>query len=106
MTLKSAPALSSQISQAFTSGGDTTLPKIGKDYQQKLRYFDGNDWIVASVTPVGNAITPGVLVLQKQHGLYTVVLGPGSAFPVTAVDAIPTDVAQYLDSIGVIYEPY
>lgn len=107
VTLKSAPPLTSQISQAFTSSANTgPLPVSGKDYTlTDTKYFDNRQWVVTSIKPLNQTITEGMAILQLQHGIYTVVLGPGTAFASTDVQTMPADLVQYLNQVGIIYDP-
>lgn len=106
VSLTDAPALTGQISLAFTNDASHTLPQPGKDYVlTNTRYFDGNDWVVTGITAKGQLVTDGMVVLHKQDGIYRVAMGPGSSFPSTQASALPGDVQAYLGSIGAVYEP-
>jgi len=106
VSLQPGTALGASISQAFTSGGSTTLPVIGKDYKLKsARYFDNQQWVVAQITGLTDRVTDGLIVLHMKSGVYTAALGPGSAFPTTSTENLPADVNLYLNGLGVTYEP-
>lgn len=105
VSLSSAPKLTGQVAQALaTTNG--TVPVAGKDFTlQNINYFDNNSWVVATVKPASNQFDPGTVVLQNKQGIYQVALGPGSAFPRASVQALPPDVANYLQKQGVVYGP-
>ncbi len=103
--LNSAPALTGQISQALASSRTNTVAVYGKDYKlDNTIYFENKTWVVTNIVGLGT-ITDGVVVMNKQAGIYQVVLGPGSSFASTSLQGLPSDVAQYLNQKGLIYEP-
>jgi hypothetical protein len=105
-TLSSAPALSGQISQALasTSDGELTMPIYGTDYTlQDTKYFDNSNWVVTTIKPLSNDMNRSVVVLEKQSGVYAVVLGPGSAFPETTSLSMPSSLGHYLKQQGMFY---
>jgi hypothetical protein len=105
--ISAAPALTGQISQALatSTNGQFTMPTYGKDYTlQNTKYFDGNSWVVTTIKPLSENMNRSLVVLQKQSGVYTVVLGPGSAFPRTTQLSMPGNLAAYLNSQGVFYD--
>jgi hypothetical protein len=105
VSLQTAPPLSGIVAQSLFSGtGRTSLPVPGKDFSLKnLHYFNGRQWAVASVVPIGNNFDPSVVVLERQSGVYRVVLGPGSSFEVTYLKSLPTNVGDYLYGLGIMY---
>jgi len=103
--LPSAPPLTGQVSQAFTSGDTATLPRQGKDYQlQNTLYFDNRQWVVTTAKALNTTTNDSMLILHRQDGIYKVVMGPGSAFPSTQISVLPADVANYLTNLGAVYE--
>lgn len=106
--LSLAPALTGQISQALaasTSTGKFTMPAYNHDYTLvDTKYFDDNDWVVTTINPIGNSMDRSVVVLEKQAGVYSVVLGPGSAFPRTTSLSMPGNLADYLNQKGMFYD--
>jgi hypothetical protein len=103
VVLQDAPALSGQISQAFAITTKGTLPVVNKDYKiQTPVYFDNNEWAVVPLTWLTSGGNDTLLVLQKRDGIYTTVLGPGSAFPDTVTESLPNDVSLYLKRIGAL----
>lgn len=105
--LKGAPALSGQISQALASsdGNQLTLPTYGTDYTLKnTRYFENNTWVVTTITPLHSDMNSGVVVLKKEAGVYTVVLGPGSAFSRSITVSLPDSLGRYLNQQGYLYD--
>jgi hypothetical protein len=106
ITLSNAPALTGQISQALasSSGGQSDMPVYGLDYSlQNTRYFAHDDWVVTTIKPLKNTMDQSVVVLEKQAGIYSVVLGPGSAFPQTTSLSMPGALSQYLSKQGMFY---
>ena len=106
VSLGKAQPLDGTISQSLdTTGGNTTMPVAGKDYSlDHIKYFDNNEWVVASIKPLSNSISAGTVVLQKKNEIYQVVLGPGTAFNNSYLFSLPSDVGSYLNNKGVIYE--
>ena len=105
VTLPAADPLVGRISQALTSTSQLSLPVAGKDYKiQSTSYFDNKTWAVVTIIGISNTITDGLFVLNQVNGVYTVVLGPGTAFPTSATLAMPTDVQQYLHNGGYLYD--
>jgi len=105
--ISTAPALTGQISQALaaSSNGQLTMPTYGKDYRlENTKYFDDNTWVVTTIKPLNNNMNRNVVVLEKQAGVFTVVLGPGSAFPRTTELSMPGNLGEYLDSQGLFYD--
>jgi hypothetical protein len=106
VSLSSAPALTGQISQALASSSDGKLamPIYGTDYTlQNTKYFDNNNWVVTTIKPLSNDMNRSVVVLEKQAGVYAVVLGPGSSFPQTTSLSMPSGLSQYLSKQGMFY---
>ena len=106
VTLSSAPALTGQISQALASSnnGQLTMPLYGTDYTlQNTKYFNNNDWVVTTIKPITNTMNQSVVVLEKKAGVYSVVLGPGTAFPETTALSMPGSLGQYLKQQGMFY---
>jgi hypothetical protein len=101
VSLSSEPALYGQVSQALISA-NTPVLKPNKDYRLQVKYFSSNNWAVATILPNNNSLNQGVIILQKQSGVFKVVLGPGSSFPRPILTALPDDVATYLKEQGYI----
>jgi hypothetical protein len=101
--LADAPALAGSIAPALTDPNSaTTIPQIGKDFEiSSTHYLDNKQWVIASVKhlPDMNAAT---LVLQKQHSIYVVVLGPGTIFSASDIQTAPPEVIQYLYNEGLV----
>lgn len=107
-SLKKGPKLGGIVSQSlFTGNGSTTLPVDGTDYSITGSYsFYNGSWYVVRIKPgSNNELDGGTVVLQKVQNYYKVVLGPGSAFPSTALQGLPSDVSLYLSDSGAVYEP-
>ena len=105
VTLQAANPLVGRISQALTSTEQVNLPIAGRDYKlQDTTYFDNKTWVVVSIKGTNNTITDGLFVLKQVGGVYSVVLGPGTAFPSSLTVAMPTDVQQYLKDEGYLYD--
>lgn len=105
VSIKSAPSFTGQISQAIISSRDKSLiPVAGKDYNLAgTRYFEEGAWVVTEMVPTSNNLNTGWVVLQKQGGVYEIVLGPGSSFPSNATHDLPAEVSKYLNLHGVLY---
>jgi len=104
--LQSAPPLTGVIAQSLgTSGSNRSLPVAGKDFiLQNTRYFDNQSWVVTLVAPIRSNADRATVILRNNHGLYQVVLGPGTAFPSSSLQSLPGDVSQYLLNKGLVYE--
>ena len=98
ITLPQASHLGGVVAQSlYTGSGNAVLPIEGKDFKLTgIRYFDHNQWVVASVTPVQNNFDPGYVVLRQHAGAYQVALGPGNDFDISYTQSLPSDVASYL----------
>jgi hypothetical protein len=92
-------ALASTVSQSLTNSPDNVAPVIGKNYTiQSVTYFDNDAWAVVRINPVNNYASPAVIVLHLQNGSYKTILGPGSSFPSSSAQNVPTTVLYYLNS--------
>lgn len=77
------------------------LPIVGKDYSiAGVKYFDGGQWAVVSLKPIGTSADPGTVVLTKQAGGYRAVLGPSNFFQASDTASLPADVANYLEGVA------
>ena len=106
INLAPAPELAGQISQNLvTISNATKLPIEGTDFNlSDTHYFNNKQWVVTSITPLNNSFNAGLAVLSNQEGVYKIVLGPGSAFSKDETRTLPTEVANYLNQQGVVYE--
>lgn len=101
-TLAAGATLGGEVSQAIGVQDNGKLLVAGKDYSLGTpQYFQGKDWVVISLARpnVGGAY----VILHRQDGLYTSVLGPGTAFAQNYTRALPSDLVQYLGSKGLLY---
>jgi len=103
--LPPAASLMGSVAQSLYSGnGRTKLLTPGKDFNLKnTHYFNDSAWAVTTVTPTKQQFNQAVVVLEKKDSAYQAVLGPGSAFSSSVLVSLPTDVASYLNSLGVTY---
>jgi len=104
--LGQASALGGIIAQSLGTT-DRALPQENKDFTiTDLHYFGGRAWVVATVKQkdAGNDGS-AVLVLKSSSGSYDVVLGPGTAFPKSYLQSLPSDVGQYVSERAASYEP-
>lgn len=107
VTLADAPANSGIVAMNIVAtGGNINIPQAGSDFNlTNINYFDNDNWIVAKITPTkSSSITTGIVILQKQDGIYKVMVGPGTAFDNSLLVTLPTDVGKYLSDNGYIYE--
>jgi len=107
VSISAADPLTGQISQALasSSNGQLVLPVSGQDYTLSgITYFDNHTWAFAAIKPLSNSMNSSNVVLEKQSGVYKVVLGPGSAFPRTTTLTMPADIAQFLNQRGLLYD--
>lgn len=102
-SLKAAPPLAGSIAPSLASAGSkNTLPQAGKDFKiLKVNYFDNQQWAVVLVAHIPD-MNSATLLLQKLNGVYAVVLGPGTTFPASTAQSMPSDVAAYLMSKGLL----
>ena len=106
--LGAGPALAGSVSQSLYNGGHQGyVPIEGIDYTlQNTKYFDNGTWVITTVSPIKQtSFDTSLVVLNQGDGFYQAVLGPGSAFPSSALRSLPSDVGQYLKTKGVIYGP-
>lgn len=103
--LGAAEPLAGAVSQSLYAGNsETTLPIPGKDYNlTNTHYFDSQQWVVTTVASKNNAFSGGIVILEKEGGVYRVVGGPGTALPTDYTISLPTDVGNYLRSGGYLY---
>lgn len=59
------------------------------------------DYILYTVVPKDGNGDTGLIIAQKHNGVYEIVLGPGTSFSETDLLGLPTDLVNYLQSIGV-----
>lgn len=94
-----AGAVSRSINSSQTSNNP---PLEGKNFKlQSTNYFDDKQWAVSSVTTIPDNDT-AIVVLQEVNGSYQVVVGPGTIFSSQQLQAMPSDVVNYLTSLGVV----
>lgn len=107
VVLQSSDPFVGAISQSLAgTQGTSVLPKNGTDFMlENTARFDNGQWVVTSIKPLGNNAEKSVVVLNNSSGLYQVVIGPGTSFPVTQLSGLPADVAQYLKDLGLTYVP-
>jgi hypothetical protein len=108
INLQPASPLSNAVSQNISSlNSSKTLPLNGEEYSlSNVHYFENKNWVVATVTLKDPSPDQATVVLQKLNNTYYDVLGPGTAFSVTNLQGLPSDVSQYLSTSGVlIYTP-
>lgn len=103
VSLNTAPALAAEVAPSVGSSSIKGLPIPNKDFKiVQSKYFDNNKWAVAAIkVPKTDTAT---VVLEDINGVYTVVLGPGTAFSSDVVQEMPSSVAAYLISQGLIQE--
>lgn len=105
--LRSAEPLSGIVSQNLigSSFSESSLPVVNKDYKlDEVKFFDDRSWVSVKVSPLNGDTDRAILVLKKSGSEYTLVLGPGTAFPSSDLSILPSDLASYLSSKGIIYE--
>lgn len=96
--------LSGAISQSLASTSVTA--KDGTNYSiANQQFFDNNLYAVVLVRPLNNSSFAGIIVFKKINGLYSPILGPGTAINVNYLITLPKDLTQYLISSGYTYEP-
>jgi hypothetical protein len=104
--LSSGAPLAGQVSQTLAATSGDELPVDGKDFKlTDTRYLLNDTWAVSQISTFGEDPNTGTVVFQKKSGIYQIVLGPGTAFPNTVVQNMPTEVSAYLSQKGVVYEP-
>jgi hypothetical protein len=93
------PTIAENISDPTSS---TPLLQEGSDFTvSSERYFSGKQWLVVTVSPIKeSAADPAVIVLQLKDSKYVTVIGPGTAFDESDLTILPSDVTQYLKSLG------
>jgi hypothetical protein len=106
VTLEPAPPLAGVISQGLISTGSTpSLPVPDKDFTiDDTYYFKDPAWVAVSIVQSKQSDNVALLILHTTGGIYRVVLGPGTAFPASYLQALPADVGQYLQDKGAVYE--
>jgi hypothetical protein len=96
--------LSGAVSQSLAS--TSSAAKIGINYSiTNQEFFDNNLYSVVLVRPLNHSSFAGVIVFKKLDGLYSPVLGPGTAINVNYLISLPKDLTQYLINSGYTYEP-
>jgi hypothetical protein len=104
VTLSSAPALGGQVAQALqTAGQANSIPVPGKDFTlSNVKYFSNGTWAVVDIKPTDpNAFNKSIAILQKQQGVFRVILGPSSSLPRDYASSLPDDLNGYLFQRGV-----
>lgn len=104
--LDSAPPLAGQVAQALqTAGNRGRIPVPEKDFTlSNVKYFDNGTWAVVDFKPVNpDAFNAGVAILQKQEGVFRVVLGPSSSLPNDYAMSLPDGINGYLYQRGVFH---
>jgi hypothetical protein len=103
--LTAASPLSGVVSQSLGGmSGVSNLPVEGKDYSLSLQYFDSKTWAVGLIKPLNNSLNASTIVLQKQQGTFKPIIGPASAAPVTQMQSLPTNVANYTEEHIATYQ--
>lgn len=101
--LNTAPPLAASIAPTIVTHGSTNLPESGIDFKiLSSQYFDNKQWVVVSIAS-GPDTDTAFLVMERLSGVYTVVLGPGTFFSSDVTQSMPSDVAAYLTSKGLIH---
>jgi len=98
VTLKSGGIPAAVEKALQNTSPDSYLAIQGKDYTIKhIQCFEGGQWAVASIKPVGTSSDSGMIVFEQRDGNYHAVLGPGSSFIGANLSSLPTDVAKYIN---------
>jgi len=104
VTLPSAPLLLGQATQPLLA---TSLPGARPTVSgytiRNVRYFDSNTWAIAQLVPPKNGGDITTVAMQMVGPFYQTILGPGTSFSSNATTGLPTDVTQYLNSRGQVY---
>lgn len=75
------------------------------DYQvDAIRYFQGEEWVVADLHPKEDYNQKLLIVMQKNGTQYRIAMGPGTNFPRGALESIgaPSGLINYLDERGLV----
>ncbi|HEX4662179.1 MAG TPA: hypothetical protein VH144_01035 [Candidatus Saccharimonadales bacterium] len=110
VTTSDKNATDTQILQSInggsTCGGPETLNISNVYTVDNKKYFDNNAWLVAHITPKDPGTAESAYVVMRgTNNIYSVVVGPGSDFPRDSLVDVPTDVVNYLDSLGFVSDP-
>jgi hypothetical protein len=101
--LRVATDFAGPVALAIGANGNGDIPEYGKDFSfGEIRSFAS--WKVVRLTSSGKNYD-GMAVLQKSSGVFRVVLGPGTSFSKADTYSMPTDLVQYLNNEGMLYEP-
>lgn len=102
--IKLSPSpLTNTISQSLGANASGTVPAVNKNFSiHSITYFLNNTWAVVYVTPINNDANNAIVVVHKNNGRYTTVLGPGTEFPADSLPQLPTQVLFYLNSQGMV----
>jgi hypothetical protein len=77
--------------------GSSYTPILGKDYViADTSYFEGQQWVVVSIEPVGTSSDAAKLVLKKDNTTYKNILGPSNFFQASDFSALPASVTNFL----------
>ncbi len=107
VNLSSAAPLVGQVAQSTSimNGSNINTSVLNNFTLQNVTYYDNGTWALAHVTVPNNQADNGMVVMQKVGGFYVAVLGPGSLFPNSAIQGLPQDIQQYLNTKGYVYAP-
>jgi hypothetical protein len=101
--LQPAALLTGQIAQSL--GSMSSLPIPGKDFQlQDVTYFENKQWAYVHIQPTGPNTQDSFAILHQKDGIYTVVLGPGTAFSSDTTNNLPDSVGLFLIHKGMVYD--
>ena len=93
-------AMSAYVEPALVNPGSTSLPLENSGFKiLKTDYEDNSSWAIVTVSKAGNQAT---LIFKKINGVYSLVLGPGTTFPVSSTYVMPASVVSYLNSYGLV----
>ena len=101
--LSPGPSFGGEISQAIGVQDNGKLLTANKGFTiTDTRYFQNRAWVFVTIdrANVGGAF----VVLHRVSGVYTVVLGPGTAFASNYLTDLPADLTQYMNSKGILYD--
>jgi len=104
--LQPAALLTGQVAQALGSTDSGSLRVPGKDFQLRdVTYFQNKQWVYVRIVLLGSTKTDDAYaILHKKNGIYTAVLGPGTAFPSNTTNNLPDEVGLFLVHKGMVYD--
>jgi hypothetical protein len=101
-SIPSGSSLSGIVETALIKSGSSSLPKENINFVlKKTVYEDSYRWAIVTVSESGN---DSVLILKKINGVYLVVLGPDTVFPISSTFAMPSSVSSYLNNNGLVLD--